>query len=298
MILLEGIWYTLIKRTYFKKGYLMKLVTVYITTHNRCEHLKRAVNSVLNQSYENIEIIISDDGSSDGTEAYCEDLCDKHRNIFYTKNPTPKGANYARNNAISLASGYFITGLDDDDEFERDRVEIFVKNWNPKFAFLCDNFKEHYTHNEGADKPYYKFYHKSLFSYRDLLFNNLASNQVFTTTDRIKAINGFNVELKKLQDWDCWLRLSYNFGCAKRLNYKTYIMHHDATNRVTNNINFNSAFFKLVESNKSIYSSLNYEFFNKYILNSKDKKLSDVINAKSIFEFKYLLLSFIKRGNK
>ncbi|HDH7790640.1 TPA: glycosyltransferase, partial [Raoultella ornithinolytica] len=117
------------------------LVTIYISTHNRLEKLKRAINSVLQQDYDNWELIVCDDASCDGTSDYMNDICIKDTRIRYLRNDVNKGACETRNLGIFNAKGTFITGLDDDDEFTNDRISFFVDNWNVKYSFLCCNFK-------------------------------------------------------------------------------------------------------------------------------------------------------------
>lgn len=99
----------------------MEKVSTIITTHNRLEYLKKAVNSVKNQTYKNIELIIIDDNSNDGTEEYCKNLNDViYRKILPEEH---KNGNYARNLGISYATGEFIAFLDDDDEWETTKIE-------------------------------------------------------------------------------------------------------------------------------------------------------------------------------
>ncbi|HHS9996570.1 TPA: glycosyltransferase family 2 protein, partial [Klebsiella pneumoniae] len=92
----------------------MPLVSVYITTCNRLDKLKRAVRSVQEQTFENIEILICDDASTDGTEKYVQELIREDNRIRYFRNQTSKGACAARNLGIFNAKGQYITGLDDD----------------------------------------------------------------------------------------------------------------------------------------------------------------------------------------
>mgnify|MGYP006311791277 CR=1 FL=1 len=77
-----------------------KLVTVYIPTHNRSQLLRQAVESVINQTYKNLEIIVVSDGSTDDTDDVMAELCKKYDNIIYYKLDTPQGACAARNKAI------------------------------------------------------------------------------------------------------------------------------------------------------------------------------------------------------
>ena len=80
-----------------------QLITVYIPTYNRVELLKRAVNSVLSQSYQNFELIIVDDCSPDETIKYLEKLSSNDKRILFFQNVKNSGACVSRNKAISEA---------------------------------------------------------------------------------------------------------------------------------------------------------------------------------------------------
>ncbi|MUK92266.1 glycosyltransferase [Aliivibrio fischeri] len=255
------------------------IVTVYITTHNRRKKMLRAFYSVMLQSYSNIEIVITDDGSSDDTQMYGENLAQKYKNVIYIRNDKPKGANSARNNALRVASGSFITGLDDDDVFKNDRINKFISNWNEQYAFLCDNLKNQYVNSFKND-----FIQKGnvTISKKDMLLINNATNQVFTKLDYLKNIGGFNESLKKFQDWDCWLRLSDNYGEGLRLNNQTYIMYHDEEDRVSKRQKNEDAYYTMVNNNINIYLKYySYNFINKYLLENKNGELRDVISCKT-----------------
>lgn len=250
------------------------LVTVYVSTCNRLEKLKRAINSVMLQDYHNWELIVCDDASNDGTPEYMRNLCQKDARISYLRNDLNKGACETRNLGIFNAKGLFITGLDDDDEFTNDRISFFVNNWNDKYSFLCCNFIDRYIENK--DVIHYKINSKSyhLFSYKDMLFDNVASNQIFTLTSRLQEIGGFDNRIKRLQDWDTWLRLSFKFGDFIRFNKSTYIMHHDHGKdelRVSQNEKITQSLQDLVFRNKMIYSPEDTSFM-MFIINLKKNK--------------------------
>lgn len=232
------------------------LVTVYITTYNRVEYLRRAVKSVINQDYKNLEIIICDDFSNDNTHDYCKELINKDKRVKYFRNLENRGACYSRNVAIKNANGMFITGLDDDDEFSSDRISFFISNWNDRYSFLCANFTV--VDENGHNKVFYKNECNSVFGYKDLLFDNQASNQIFTTTERLKKIDGFDVTVKRLQDWDTWLRLSYKFGDFIRFGASKYVMHDHSPKdgfRVSNNQKYLDALISFRDRNKNLYDS-------------------------------------------
>lgn len=98
----------------------MKLVTAIITTHNRLNLLKRAIDSVYAQTYPNIELIVVDDASTDGTSNYCKPLPLQY---IYIPKEESKGGNYARNQGIRAAQGEYVAFLDDDDYWLPEKIQ-------------------------------------------------------------------------------------------------------------------------------------------------------------------------------
>ncbi|MGO2275499.1 glycosyltransferase [Pseudoalteromonas nigrifaciens] len=196
------------------------IISVYIPTHNRSEFLKRAVNSVLNQTYTNFEIIIVDDGSSDDTELVVKHYLNEFDNIVYLKHTVPKGACAARNAAISVAKGMYITGLDDDDEFMPQHLRRLLTAFDEKYAFIACSLFEN-TGN-GIIK---RSLDCGVINLDDLLHYNKIGNQVFTLTSRMRTIGGFDVSFPAFQDYDTWVRLITDFGPAKKIKHATYIWH-------------------------------------------------------------------------
>ena len=97
------------------------LFTIAMATYNRAQILPRAVNSVLNQTYQNFELVIVDDGSTDNTEETCRSFGDKR--IIYHRQEANRGVLAARNKGLELATGDCIALLDDDDELLPDALE-------------------------------------------------------------------------------------------------------------------------------------------------------------------------------
>jgi glycosyltransferase involved in cell wall biosynthesis len=100
------------------------LFTVAMATYNRAHLLPRAVNSVLRQTYQNFEVVIVDDGSTDNTEETCRSFGDNR--ILYHKQRPNKGVLAARNRGLELARGEYIGILDDDDELSPQALEVAV----------------------------------------------------------------------------------------------------------------------------------------------------------------------------
>ncbi len=103
----------------------MPTVSVIIPTYNRAHVLGRSIQSVLNQTFQDFELIIVDDGSTDDTEKIVKNL--SNEKVKYTKLQKNQGAGVARNIGIRLAKGDYIAILDDDDEWMPERLEKQMK---------------------------------------------------------------------------------------------------------------------------------------------------------------------------
>lgn len=94
------------------------LVSVGIPTYNRVERLRRAVASVLEQDHPAIELVISDNASTDGTGAYCRELASRHPNVVYLVNDTNLGATDNFNRVRAASRGTMLIWLGDDDRLD------------------------------------------------------------------------------------------------------------------------------------------------------------------------------------
>jgi glycosyltransferase involved in cell wall biosynthesis len=133
------------------------LVSVVIPTYNRRNYLKQAVDSVRSQTYNDIEIIIVDDNSSDGTERYLKSL--DARNVKLIFHDSNKGQSATRNDGIEEAEGKYIFFLDDDDillekaiETMFDTIESLSKECAGVFASEKRFGQEEHIHNITGGK--------------------------------------------------------------------------------------------------------------------------------------------------
>lgn len=99
------------------------IVSVIIPTYNRAHLIERAIQSVLNQSYQNFEIIVVDDGSTDNTKEVVKKLQKKDRRIKYIQHNNKRGGSAARNTGIREAKGKYIAFQDSDDEWLPGKLE-------------------------------------------------------------------------------------------------------------------------------------------------------------------------------
>ncbi|MCK4441816.1 MAG: glycosyltransferase family 2 protein [Sulfurovaceae bacterium] len=116
-----------------------KFFSVIIPLYNKEKYIKRALDSVLNQTFSNFEIIVVDDGSSDKSCEIVESITDDRINLIHKKNG---GVSSARNRGIKEAKGEYIAFLDADDEWLPNKLQkqyILHKN-NPELVWSCSGY--------------------------------------------------------------------------------------------------------------------------------------------------------------
>ncbi|MFW7681136.1 glycosyltransferase [Klebsiella pneumoniae] len=202
------------------------LVTIYIPTYNRLKLLKRALESALNQTYKNLEVIVVDDNSDDGTQDYLQDMQTKDSRVTFILKKENSGACISRNLAIDKASGLFITGLDDDDYFMSDRIECFISksSFLDKYVFLYADFLT-IVNNGGIKKvKYLSAILPEIITKKELLQKNIVGNQCFTYTHRLRDAGKFSPDMPAWQDIELFYRLlTYsNLNQAYRINKPLY----------------------------------------------------------------------------
>ncbi|MDP2208921.1 MAG: glycosyltransferase family 2 protein [Bacteroidota bacterium] len=172
------------------------LFSIIIPTYNRLSQLKLALQSILNQDLDDYEVIVVDDGSTDGTEQYLKSLA-KPKLIVISQNN--KGPAAARNAGIKLSQGKYIAFTDDDctvpsnwlssfkEVFESNEVDIIggaVRNSNKKNIYSevsqhITNFFVEYLNQEGGSSPF------------------LTSNNIAYRADVLKKVGGFDDRFRK-----------------------------------------------------------------------------------------------------
>ncbi len=102
-------------------------LSIIVPTYNRANCLKECLKSIINQNYPNLEIIITDDNSTDNTKEVAEEYIQKYPFIKYTKNTKyPKGPNGNKNNGLDYVTGDIIGIFDDDDTMIKDALKIMT----------------------------------------------------------------------------------------------------------------------------------------------------------------------------
>lgn len=118
------------------------LVSVIMPTYNRAAIIARAIKSVLDQTYSNLELIVVDDASTDNTAQVVSSIADPR--VKYLRLPENSGVSAARNAGIKKARGAFIAFLDSDDEYLPERLEENLKVMEKKgeaLGLVCSDFR-------------------------------------------------------------------------------------------------------------------------------------------------------------
>lgn len=251
-------------------------IGVYITTHNRLDLLKRAIGSVLEQSYPHIKVMIIDDGSSDGTWDYLQSLDDPR--IECLRNDVAQGSCNARNLAIEALDTPLVTGLDDDDRFLPHRLETLMSCFDEHYAFACSGYYWDY----GARKKAL-FNKDKVISLSDALDLNECSNQILVKRERILAVGGFDPELPALQDHDLWVRLIAEYGPAYRVGTPSYVVNDDRSferiSSVTNKVTAINLFRQKHEQRMSERNLANFRFYEQKI-KRENLSLADLLRMR------------------
>lgn len=190
------------------------LFTVVISTYNRKDILPRAISSVLNQTLGDFELLVIDNGSTDGTGVMVGVLKDPR--IRYVKNPEPTSScDGPRNMGINMAKGAYISFLDDDDIWYPQRLEKVKKGFddNPGVSAVC-----HYENrnNKGKIDKIFEYGPWSEDIFERLLYegNCLSSCATTIKADVLRRLKGFDTrkEYAAAGDYDFWIRMIADGG--------------------------------------------------------------------------------------
>lgn len=188
---------------------IMPVVSVIIPTYNRAEILPRAVDSVLRQSFDDLEVIIVDDDSPDQTSEVVDEYSDIR--IKYFQHTQNRGANHARNTGIQAATGDYIAFLDDDDKWCEDKLERQLNKFRtlgPSFGLVYsgrrivedETIVEEYIPTKSGD-----------ISQTLLRKNIIPSETPLIRSNCFDNVGLFDTELESCQDWDMWLRIARSY---------------------------------------------------------------------------------------
>jgi len=268
--------------------------SIILPSYNRAHKISKALNSVINQSYQNWELIVVDNFSADNTEK----LIKSYRNnrfFFYEINNNGVIAK-SRNFGIEKSNGNYLSFLDSDDWWEPKKLELVNKSINDGYEFIYHN------HNIIRAKGLIK--NRKFVSQRltKPIFNNLISKGPSFATSSVTLSKKHFMEIGKFdesfdliawEDWDAWLRYSRNNEKFFHLNYVLSNITQDDENYLKQDRQIKNlkSFSKKYMSGKINYPNwYNYTLFINYYKNR------NFIDAKLLLkDINFLKLNFFQK---
>ena len=183
-----------------------KKISIVIPVFNAELYITNTIQSIVNQSYKNWELLLIDDCSNDNSSHVIKKLMSKDNRIKYYKLETNSGPAIARNKGIELANGDFICFLDADDYWQKDKLEkqlTFMVKKDIEFSYhsyaFCDNDGFPVGKNVIAKKK---------LSYNEFLKNNIISTiTVMFDLSKIDKDLIFMPNIRYVEDMACWLNV-------------------------------------------------------------------------------------------
>nr|WP_246722809.1 glycosyltransferase [Aliikangiella sp. G2MR2-5] len=289
-----------------------KLVSVVLPTQNRAFCIERAVESVLNQTYQNIEVIIIDDGSTDNTAEIVKQWQGKVSYHFEKCD----GASKARNVGIKMAKGDYLAFIDSDDFWERDKlrqqVELLEKNPELGLSFtngviINENGKE------GRKYEVIPHTGDAVFGLKEVLEDPyFGLPTVIVKKEVIGKVGLFDEELKTAEDLDFFMRVALHFkvGYLHNKLVKIYVTEGSLSSDDTSYEDNIKVVTRFVETNKkacldagfdveSALSNINYEYAKSLLWMGRNKaareRLIEAFRHKFHLNIAYLFIkSYIR----
>ncbi|WP_158283838.1 glycosyltransferase [Halorubrum sp. PV6] len=212
----------------------MPTVSIVIPTYNRSSVLMRAIDSVLAQTYENFEIVVVDDCSTDDTVEALEEYDDDR--IRYIQHDKNQGACAARNTGIKQSNGQYVAFLDSDDEWDLTKLAKQVdcmENTSDCVGVVYTGYRVKRSDIvELGQVP-----SKRGDIHRAQLAKDWVSptSAVMVKSECFDEVGIFDTGLAARQDYDMWLRLSYSYE-FEYVKEPLVTLHTNRNNRITDNI--------------------------------------------------------------
>lgn len=263
-----------------------QLVSVIIPTYKRPGFLSRAVYSVLNQSYTNVEVIVVDDNNPDTegraqTETIMKQYADNPK-VRYIKHEHNKNGSAARNTGARNANGQFVAFLDDDDEFLPDKIGCQIKRLQSlsddyavcysKFALVTENGHQHLSTEKREGNLYLQAITQ------DLMI--AAGSNLMVRRDAFEDILGFDESFSRNQDVEFLVRLLKKYKIAYSDELGLLVNVHDQHQAVDAQVTLN----QYVQRFKPMVDELSQEEQAVFYKNISKLRFLDYIRVKRDFK--------------
>ncbi len=190
----------------------MPKVSIIIPTYNSSLFIKRTIESVIDQTFKDWELLIADDCSTDETFKIVEEIAKENNKIKIFKTPKNSGGPaLSKNIAMEKAQGEYIAFLDHDDEWLPEKlekqIEYFKENKDKKIGLVSCG--ANLINEKGICFSQYNP-NKVKYSFPDILLRNpiYSNSSVMIKREVIDLVGGRDTDMKYSEDWDMWIRIA------------------------------------------------------------------------------------------
>lgn len=185
------------------------LVSVVIATYNAGPYLQEAIDSVLCQTVSDLELLVIDDGSTDGTRALVEAISDRRLSYVWQANA---GQTSAKNHGIRLARGTFIAFCDGDDFWYPNKLELQLPLFaaSPAVGVVYSAVEQIDEHGRALDHSASPL-HRGNVTEQLFMSNFVPFGTSVVRRECIERVGAFDEALRMGIDWDLWLRISAHY---------------------------------------------------------------------------------------
>ncbi len=202
----------------------MNKISVLIPSYNHTQWINQAVDSVLTQTYQNIEVIIVDDCSSDGSQSIIKELAKKDSRIIYKLLPENIGAVLAMKEAFLLSSGEYVATISSDDTWCKDKLQKQIEMLNSS-NYGAVFTKVHFVNQYGKAKKKQKNMfnvpkeiniqnRESILRFFALRGNFLCHPSVLIKKECYLEYGFYDPRFRSLPDFDFWVRLLFKYDIS------------------------------------------------------------------------------------
>lgn len=270
-----------------KKVYHNSLVSIIVPVYNSERYAEKCINSILEQTYKNIELIIIDDGSIDNSGYLCDVFAKEDRRVK-VKHVKNSGVSAARNKGIKIATGKFIQFVDSDDYIEPNMIEALTNEINKNVDIVFCGYKRISKDKNGIiNVENINLYNQDDITRKIFLnefgvfFKNYYINYLWNKLYVTDIIKKFNIKFDNSVNWgeDLMFNLEYLGYC----NNITIIDKH-----LYNYINYNSnsitsTFNKELYTNQqNMYKAVRKFLFSNNEYSGKNKEMVEIKFTDSI----------------
>ena len=189
------------------------MISVIIPTFNRADTIKRAIESVLNQTYKDLELIIVDDGSTDNTEKIVAEYIKRDNRVVFNKLAENQGACAARNVGINMAKGKYIAFQDSDSEWLPEKLEKQLTCINEHGADICICSEKKYSlDGRIIYRPYnFQSSNSRFLTHQEICEKNGIITPALFAKSEVFLDCYFDPNVKRQQDYEWGIRASKKY---------------------------------------------------------------------------------------